>query len=309
MAAAAACVRRDPRGTLSEIVLRDRRTHLVLALVALLARPAGSAAPGAAPNPVVARPTDEVRIVSLNLAMREDAGAIAAELVREGLADADVLLLQEVAGRAGRPSVAHRLAEVLGRPGPDLKVRHSVGFALGADRTVGLATLSRFPVVDSRVLPLTRFDLNFRTRDRIALAVVLDSPAGRLSTYNLHLDTRINTGQRLRQLADVVRDIQPSVDRVIVAGDFNTNRAFWLFHMVPLPFIGRQGRGVERFMTSHGLASVFEGGATHDALGMRLDWVFLKGLRARSSSIHPVELSDHHALSAEILPGRIITIS
>jgi endonuclease/exonuclease/phosphatase (EEP) superfamily protein YafD len=49
-------------------------------------------------------------------------------------------------------------------------------------------------------------------------------------------------------------------------------------------------------MESHGLQSAFRDGATHDRLGMRLDWVFVKGLDTASTSIHPIEFSDHHAL-------------
>jgi endonuclease/exonuclease/phosphatase family metal-dependent hydrolase len=179
---------------------------------------------------------------------------------------------------------------------------HQMAFALDDGRTVGLATLSRFPLSDARVLPLTRFDLNFRSRDRIALAATFDTPLGALPTYNVHLDTRINRADRVEQVSGVLNDLAAAGARAIVAGDFNTNQHLWLFHLVPLPFLGRQGGALEAFMASHGLRSAFADGATHDALGMRLDWVFLKGLVPMSTSIHPVEISDHHALVVSVSP-------
>ena len=68
------------------------------------ARP-GSTAPGSA----------SLRIVSLNLAMREDIDTIAAELAeRQLVPGADLVLLQEVIERDGGSDVASRLAEKTG---------------------------------------------------------------------------------------------------------------------------------------------------------------------------------------------------
>ena len=248
-----------------------------------------------APSPAAApRPGAALTVVSINVAMKEDPDRLAAELEAAGARDADVLLLQEVAGRDGRSDITEALARQLG-----LHAVYEPAFDDGG-RTVGLATLSRYPVSAARVLALERVDLHVRTRDRIALAVELDAPGGPLRTYNLHLDTRINTGDRLKQLAGVMRDATSSDGRALVAGDFNTNPHLWLFHLVPLPFLGRQATGVERFMSSNGFASAFDDGATHDALGMRLDWVFVRGLDVSAASIHPLSVSDHHALLVSV---------
>jgi endonuclease/exonuclease/phosphatase family metal-dependent hydrolase len=237
-------------------------------------------------------PEDAFTVVSLNLAMREDVDRIASELLAVGARGADIMFLQEVARRDGEPDVAQQLGARLG-----LAAVYRDAFALDDGRTVGLATLSRFRWTDTRVIPLERFDLNFRSRTRIALAATLVTPVGHVRTYNLHLDTRINLDQRLAQVAGVVDDIGASTEPVVIGGDFNTNDHRWLFHTIPLPFIGRQARGVERFMTSNGFLSPFHGaGPTHDALGMRLDWVFLRNLHASAASIRPVDMSDHHAL-------------
>lgn len=239
-------------------------------------------------------------VLSLNLAMREDVETIASEMAAVGLDRVDVMLLQEVAGRPGAADTATELGRRLGMAGV-----HRQAFALDDGRTVGLATLSRYPLSDARVLPLTRFDLNFRSRERIALAATFDTPLGLLPTYNVHLDTRINRTDRVEQVSGILNDLSAAGTRAIVAGDFNTNQHLWLFHLVPLPFLGRQGGALEALMARHGLRSAFSDGATHDALGMRLDWVFLKGLAPLSASIHPLELSDHHALVVSLAPAGV----
>jgi hypothetical protein len=44
-------------------------------------------------------------------------------------------------------------------------------------------------------------------------------------------------------------------------------------------------------------------GPTHDRLGMRLDWIFLRGFNSLSAGVEPVEFSDHHLIWAEIKPA------
>ncbi|MDH4065786.1 MAG: hypothetical protein OEW19_15415, partial [Acidobacteriota bacterium] len=137
---------------------------------------------------------------------------------------------------------------------------------------------------------------------RIAMAARVDTPTGPVHVYNVHLDTRINRGQRLEQMGEVTRDVGALDGPAIIGGDFNTGSVFWLFHTIPLPFIGRQRAGLQRFMEDRGFQSAFERGeSTHDALG-QLDWVFARGLEASEASIHPVEVSDHHALMVSLVP-------
>ena len=236
-----------------------------------------------------------MRVMSLNLALREDVDRVVGAIRAIGGETADVIALQEVVERPGQPSVAHRIGEALG-----LEAVYQPGFALGDGRWSGQATLSRLPIVDSRALTLKRFNLAFRTRERTALAVSVETPAGPLRTYNVHLDTRINGGDRIDQVADVIEDIHTARGPALIAGDFNTNDHLWLFHTIPLPFLGRQGSGLERYMARHGLLSAFQGGPTHDTLRMRLDWMFLRGVRATARAIHPMDISDHHALMVSI---------
>jgi endonuclease/exonuclease/phosphatase family metal-dependent hydrolase len=238
-------------------------------------------------------------VLSLNLAMREDVDQIAAELTEIGGERADLLLLQEVVQRGPGPDVAQQLATRLG-----LDSAYRTAFTLGDEKSVGLALVSRFPSHDLHVIDLKPMPLHFRSRTRIALGAVVDTPSGPVRVYNLHLDTRINLEQRLDQLGAVARAVEAAGGPALVGGDFNTNNNHWLFNAVPVPFIGRQGAGVQRFMAANGFRSVFAlGNPTHDVLRMQLDWLFLRGLRAATTSIEPVDLSDHHALLASLVPG------
>jgi len=266
------------------------------------------ATPGALPSSTAPSSTP-LRMVSLNLAMREDIDTIAAELAERRLVPgADLVLLQEVIERDGGGDVASRLAEKTG-----LHAVFRPAFALDTHRTMGLAILSREPLEEPHVLRLKQFDLSFRSRHRIALGVAIETPAGRIMVYNVHLDTRINIADRVEQLSAVMSDLDASPDPVVVGGDFNTNDNLWLFHTIPIPFSSKQRNGLLRFMKGKGFQSAITGHvATHDALGMQLDWIFVRGLDAGSTAIQPMAISDHHALvttisrpaPAQSAPGR-----
>lgn len=271
-----------------------RRALLSLAFVLLCLSTTGwGAAAGAATEP------GALAVLSLNLAMREDVDQIAAELTSIGIGQTDLLLLQEVVRRGDGPDVAQQLAARLG-----LASSYCTAFTLSDEKAVGLALLSRFPSHDPQVIELKPISLRFRSRTRIALGATVETPRGPVRVYNVHLDTRINLGQRLDQLSAVAREAEATDGPTLVGGDFNTNNNLWLFNALPLPFLGRQGAGVQRFMAENGFRSVFElGRPTHDVLRMQLDWLFLRGLHASSMSIKPLALSDHHALMASLTPG------
>jgi endonuclease/exonuclease/phosphatase family metal-dependent hydrolase len=271
-----------------------RRSLLSLVVACLCLSTTGWSASAAA----IADP-GALTVLSLNLAMREDVDQIAAELTSIGIGQTDLLLLQEVVRRGDGPDIAEQLAARLG-----LASSYCTAFTLSGEKAVGLALVSRFPFHDPQVIELKPISLRFRSRTRIALAATVDTPAGPVRVYNVHLDTRINLGQRLDQLSAVAREVEANGGPTLVGGDFNTNNNFWLFNALPLPFLGRQGAGVQRFMAENGFTSVFAlGRPTHDVMRMQLDWLFLRGLRASNMSIKPVALSDHHALLASLAPG------
>ena len=274
-----------------------RRIHALILASCLILSVSWSPDTGLAPALLAAPAADTFTVMSLNLAMQDDVERLVEGIRLAGGDTADVLVFQEVLKIGDQPSVADRIAAELG-----LQAAFRPSFSLGGDRSIGLATLSRVPIVDARALPLKKFSLLYRSRERSALRVTLDTPAGPLRTYNVHLDTRINGGDRVDQVAGIIEDIDSAPGGALVAGDFNTNDNLWLLHTIPLPFLGRQGNSLEHYMARHGLRSAFDGGATHDTLRMRLDWMFLKDMRATARAIHPTKVSDHHALLVSLLP-------
>jgi endonuclease/exonuclease/phosphatase family metal-dependent hydrolase len=164
----------------------------------------------------------------------------------------------------------------------------------------GLAVLSRYPLRDVRIVKLCRYDLLWHSRARFALSVTAATPAGDVRISNAHLDTRVNASDRVKQLEDALKDDAPGAIR-IVAGDFNTNNFYWLFHSLPVPVPQIQTTAIRESLAKRGFVSALPGStATFDHLGMQLDWVFSRGLRVRNTAVIPIAFSDHHALWAEL---------
>jgi endonuclease/exonuclease/phosphatase family metal-dependent hydrolase len=226
-------------------------------------------------------------VVTLNLAKEGSVARMADELhANRELAQADVFLLQEAAGGA-----AEGLAEKLW-----LHVATSPAAPGTGDH---LAILSRYPLREVRVRPLRRFDLVFHTRSRFALSATADTPWGSVRILNTHLDTRINAADRLAQLDAVVRDAGGGP--AILGGDFNSNRFYWIDHVVPLPGWRSQAASVEDYMTRAGYrTAVPRSATTFDYLGQHLDWIWLRGMATTASRVYPLKFSDHHACWARV---------
>jgi endonuclease/exonuclease/phosphatase (EEP) superfamily protein YafD len=109
---------------------------------------------------------------------------------------------------------------------------------------------------------------------------------------NTHLDTRLNSADRLAQLGAAVEGVGGTT---IVGGDFNSNWFYWIGHVLPLP-ARSQARGVEAFMGRAGYRSAIPSAeTTFDWLGQHLDWIWVRGLKAGESRVFPLKFSDHHA--------------
>jgi endonuclease/exonuclease/phosphatase family metal-dependent hydrolase len=244
-----------------------------------------------------ARPAPEtparssVTIVTLNMARETSADRILHEWAASPrLRGADIFLLQEVKEDQGKQCIANRLGSEL-----RLHVAYSAEGPGVLDR--GLAILSRFPLHDVQVRRLKQFNLRIKSRNRFALSATADTPWGPLRLYDLHLDTRVNTADRLAQLEPVVRDSARFASRRVVAGDFNSNPFYWIEHLLPLPAAHSQAAEVDRFMKGRGFQSaVSESQTTFDYLGLHLDWIWMTGLRCVGTDVVPLDFSDHHAV-------------
>jgi endonuclease/exonuclease/phosphatase family metal-dependent hydrolase len=228
--------------------------------------------------------------VSLNMAKEADAQRVLRTISGvPRLRDADVYLFQEVRHAAGQASVAEEAAKALG---------YSVVFQPAAGFTdQGLAIVSRYPLKDVQVSRLKPCDLRFRSRNRFSIAATVQTPWQDVRVWNVHLDTRINAGERLDQLHPVIDDAANYNGPRLIGGDFNTNEMYWLGSVFPMPFGPAHGSIIRGRMHDHGFETPFQGKVnTFPMFRGHLDWIFLSNLKAVDSSVEPVPFSDHRAV-------------
>jgi endonuclease/exonuclease/phosphatase family metal-dependent hydrolase len=164
----------------------------------------------------------EVRVATWNLWWRHGPWpqrATAIATVLRGL-DADVVALQEVWSHPAA-TFADRLARDL-----DLQVAWASGRvpdrwrapAHDAETGTGTAVLSRWPIASHAALALPEAEMP-------SLSAVIETPAGRLPVFGVHLDADpAGSELRVRQvigLAEVVAEHQASALPPVVMGDFN----------------------------------------------------------------------------------------
>lgn len=238
-------------------------------------------------------PASVLRVMTYNVHFGEDV---------EGLADAlagaaDVLLLQEIESYPDEgASRAARLAELLA-------MNHVYAPARAeGEGTHGLALLTALSIDDVEVMALPDIDHAYRDRDRIALAATV---GGALRVVNVHLDTRANITDRVRQLHPAVVSLAPPV---LVAGDFNTDPYVWVAGAVPvLPLAALsdldQADALDDYMDAMGFDAPTAGaGDTFSAgpLSLRLDSIYTAGLVTGDTGVLDVDASDHEPLWLDV---------
>jgi endonuclease/exonuclease/phosphatase family metal-dependent hydrolase len=274
---------------------------VTLLLIALAVWPIHAAACGepiiysGAAGPENRLASTQLQVVSLNLAREVRLEKILHDLNQaESLADTDVWLLQEA---AERPSSGHTIADLAA----SLKLNYvfvPVDFLDGGNLASGLALLSRYPILDWRVIPLTQHDLKFHIRCRIALQVTIAHPSQPVTFYNVHLDSRITLKQRISQVMPVVEEASSLNGPVVVAGDFNTADVGWVWNLLPIPYAAKQSSGLRQIFRERGFASPLDGmRSTFDVPGfpLHLDWIFPRGLEPISAGVVTIDFSDHNA--------------
>jgi endonuclease/exonuclease/phosphatase family metal-dependent hydrolase len=247
-------------------------------------------------NTVAAGRPDGLRVVTFNVHGQTGAAIAEAVVGDPALAGADVLCLQEVEEHPGQP-VTSVVARALG-----MSWAFAPGYGLDERGAHGVSILSRFPLRDLDIIELPRHDVVFNSARRAALGATLQTPSGPVRVYAVHLDNRINPDARVRQIEPVIADAadQP-VERVIIAGDLNTSPFRWLGGVIPLPVGGQLDR-MERFVRSHGFATpATTSGQTSMWLNMRLDAVYVRGLRGGDVGVEQdVRISDHFPMWVDL---------
>lgn len=218
----------------------------------------------------------------------------------ENLKNADIILFQEIEHhQKEHVARAEHVAKALGHSfvyAPSRNLSHS--------DTHGLAILSRFPIISSRVVPLTSFRQPYNPCRRIALLAIVDAFGEEIAICNVHLDVQLNRKERIEQLRPALDAIERiGISRVIVAGDLNTAPVFWFARFLPI-FYRNQRRALERFLHSFN----YESGITDVTYTLRrwfvklnLDGIFVRGLSAlRAGMEGTVMLSDHQPVWVEL---------
>ena len=252
-----------------------------------------------------------LRIVSWNIARGLKLEAIVKFLVS---ADADIILLQETdnnARRTGYRNVAREIAQKLG-----MNYVFGCEFEELAQGTRaspayhGQATLSRWPLSDSTILPFRKQSNFWRPRwflptlrplqrrrgGRMALLNNVLIPGRSMATYNLHCESKGSDSLRYCQLDEFLKHANSySLDvPVFAAGDFN----FDLAHgeaaaaLADIGFVNPFAALHEATTSSHSFLS----------RDRTIDWILLRGpLAGRNPQVHSSVLaSDHYPLSLTV---------
>lgn len=205
--------------------------------------------PAPSPPPPSSDPT-RVRAVHWNLEHGNEYAQIErALLTHPELRDADLVLLNEAdlgMARSGNRDVAADLAQALGlhgvfaalflelTPGRDDDLRFAARRE-NQESLFGVAILSRWPIIEARVVDLPsperiQFDLERMIGRHVGLAAAIERPGASFVAVSAHLEvhrTRAHRAAQVRVLADA---LQGETRPVILAGDFNTHtfdRGLW----------------------------------------------------------------------------------
>jgi len=259
-----------------------------------------------APQEGISHASRRIRVVSWNIARGRRLDEIAEFLVG---ANADLILLQEVDMHARR-SAYRNIAEVLAQK---LNLNYAFGIefqelaqgSCTAPAYHGQATLSPWPLADSRVLRFQRQSTFWKPRwwipahprfqrrvgGRMALLSHVSIGHTILAVYNLHLESRGGDDLRRSQLGAVLNDaLRYGADvPVIVAGDFN-------FDVTEPANACVNETGFQNPFADLGLRTAQ---AHSFSRSNTIDWILTRGPVAPDSPKidHSVSASDHYPLS------------
>lgn len=233
----------------------------------------------------------QIRIASLNMAKQYGPRVLAEIGAQQDLRKADVLLLQEVVDG----SQSHMASEIGTAPG--LSTVFEPAFQLNRQFMEGLAILSRYSVGPATVASPAHNNLHFHTRKRIVMAATVKSPAGPVRIVNTHLDNRINRDAKREQLREIQQFLSGYDGPRIPGGDFNSANFFRISHLLPIPGVQSLRAATNQEMEPQGFTTPLGSGpGTEHFLGLKLDWIYLRGLTARESGVTPITFSDHNSV-------------
>jgi endonuclease/exonuclease/phosphatase family metal-dependent hydrolase len=159
------------------------------------------------------------------------------------------------------------------------------------EEETGVELLSPYPLRDVTRIVLPHSGPGGRWR--VALGATIKLPQTDLRVYSVHAETRIPLDQKLDQYRAVLNDLKrfPNSMPAIVMGDFNS----WEPATV---------KGVRKLFTGEDFTtpfsdddSTFKRNAVLFDVNLKLDWIWLRGLKATTSAIdRSITTSDHYPL-------------
>jgi endonuclease/exonuclease/phosphatase family metal-dependent hydrolase len=236
----------------------------------------------------------ELKIVSYNIRWRggEDLKQLI-KLLKDDpeIGGAQVIGLQEVdrnKRRTGNVNTARQIAEALG-------MRYAWAAPPDTDgdgeEETGVALLSAFPLSDVERILLTHEGPEGRRR--VAVGATLHIGPNTLRVYSVHAETRMPVERKVEHWSAVLDDLRlfPKVSGAIVLGDFNTIKQ-------------KDVTAARRLFTGEGFTTPIPDERTTwktFVVELKLDWLWLRGLDARSSGIDKdIDLSDHWPLWVKV---------
>jgi endonuclease/exonuclease/phosphatase family metal-dependent hydrolase len=165
------------------------------------------------------------------------------------------------------------------------------------EEETGVELLSPYPLRDVTRIVLPHAGPGGRWR--VALGATIKIGKTDVRVYSVHAETRIPLDRKLEQYRSVLNDLKrfPKSMPAIVMGDFNS----WEPATV---------KGVRKLFTSEDFTTpfsdddaTFKRNAILFDVDLKLDWIWLRGLRATTSAIdRSITVSDHYPLWAVALP-------
>ena len=246
-----------------------------------------------------------MRVASWNIDHGSGLDTISSELKKN---PADLYLFQEVdqnALRSGQKDVAAELGKRLG-----MHIAYAVEFEElsqehGSPAFIGQATLSRLPILKSRVLHFQKQSgfwqprawlpsslplMQRRRGGRVALVTELQFAGRLLVVYNAHLESRSAGPIQVAQLDEMLADLKqyPAGTAAILGGDLNT-KYFPSIYLHKLERLGFHSATGERIQRTHKIA-------------MALDWLFARGpVKLDSGAVRrDIKGSDHYPVYARL---------
>jgi endonuclease/exonuclease/phosphatase family metal-dependent hydrolase len=241
----------------------------------------------------------KVKIVSYNIRWRggDDLRALIGLLKSDAqIGGAAILALQEVdrdKQRTGNVNTCRLISEALGHnyswaappsmPSPGVS---------DPEEETGVAIISAYPMSEACRIVLPHHGP--QGRRRVALGATITIGSEKLRVYSVHSETRIAVDKKIEQQRAVLSDLNENhagIRRAVVLGDFNT----WEISSV---------HRTQKLFEGEGFTTPF---ASNDPtwrrllLGLKLDWIWLRGFRIESHGIdRKVKLSDHWPLWVDL---------